>query len=335
MSDLRIKDECQKIIDEAGAVLRINTEWIRRYAVYSEAISANVQKIRNRKNQFREWKPLCLYLNVGSAKKRTETIRFNLRYCGQAVADIAVNEHDLILSNKKYTKENRDFGCQIILDENTSWTNEAARKFRKYFSEFPKRMSDCKKKNDEHRIESVLLTELTKKIGIDKVRALHNVRPVRIGDICRFQMPSPFGASKFVCKYAGCNGGGIDILARVGKGRGAKLCVMEIKDEYSKREPPEKVLKQGLLYAAFVRALLRSDSGERWWKIFGFSRDLPKTLIIDVACVMPFNMVGESDKTFANKEVMKDRDLFRLHYLYFEEKDNAIQRVETSLGKQL
>jgi hypothetical protein len=129
------------------------------------------------------------------------------------------------------------------------------------------------------------------------------------------------------------NNGHVDILARIGKGRSSKLCIMELKDEYSKKEPPVKVLKQGLIYAAFIRALLRSKSGKQWWRIFGFNGGVSDPLILYVACVMPFKITGGSDKSFVNKEVALGRDSFRLHYLYFKEGSGKIAEVETSLGK--
>lgn len=87
--------------------------------------------------------------------------------------------------------------------------------------------------------------------------------------------------------YSGKNGGGIDILSRVGVGKATKLCVMEVKDENKKSEPPAKVIQQGLSYATFIRELLRSESGNAWWKIFGFNGKLPDHLELYVVCVLP------------------------------------------------
>lgn len=323
------------IIVNAEAALKDNNEWIERYAGYAQAINENIQKIKDKKKQFHQWYPLYLYMSVSSAKNNSESVKFNLRYCGQAVAAITVQGPNVLLSTKGYAEKNmRDFGCEIALGKETNWRSGSATRFRKHFLSLPKRKNTDNKKNEEHRIESMLLTELSKKVGKYKISTLHNMQPVKIAEIFRFQMPSPFSASKGEWKYSADKGGGIDILARVGKGKSTKLCVMEIKDEYSKREPPEKALKQGLIYATFIRALLRSDSGKQWWKVFGFSGDVPRPLILYVACVMPFNKDGESDKFFVDKEVMLERDLFKLHYLYFEEENNRIIRIETSIGRK-
>ncbi len=99
---------------------------------------------------------------------------------------------------------------------------------------------------------------------------MHNIQPVLMAKKARFQMPTPLKASeKGKISYAGV-GGGIDILARVGKGsgNGTKLCIIEVKDEHSHKEPPKTAIKQALVYATFIRELLRSEQGilvEDFW----------------------------------------------------------------------
>jgi len=98
----------------------------------------------------------------------------------------------------------------------------------------------------------MLLTEFSKKSGKDKV--LCNIQPVKIAGIARFQMPTPLYASDIKnVEFAKWEGGGIDILSRIGTGNATKLCIMELKDENAPKEPPTKAIFQGLAYATFIR----------------------------------------------------------------------------------
>ena len=174
----------------------------------------------------------------------------------------------------------------------------------------------------------MLLTEFSKKSGKDKV--LCNIQPVKLANVARFQMPTPLRASNIKkVEYACSYGGGIDILSRIGKGKATKLCIMEIKDENIAIEPPVKVIQQSLAYATFIRELLRSESGQEWWKIFGFSGKIPEQLELYVACVMP--SIDNNDTSFANEIIKTAKDSFHLHCIYFQEKDNKIVDIVTSL----
>ena len=162
-----------------------------------------------------------------------------------------------------------------------------------------------------------MLTQFAKKSSKDKI--LCNIQPVKIAGIARFQMPTPLYASDIKnVKYAKWEGGGIDILSRIGTGNATKLCIMELKDENAPKEPPAKAILQGLAYATFIRELLRSKCGQKWWKIFGFSGKLPEQLELCVACVMP--STKNNDIFFANKIIKtNNQDSFHLNYLYFQE----------------
>ena len=127
-------------------------------------------------------------------------------------------------------------------------------------------------------------------------------------------------------------GGGIDLFTRTRTDGDVRLNVMELKDEYTNGEPPEKVIRQAIKYAVFIQQLLRSDSGTIWWKLFGFSKPLPEKLVINATCVMPTNSNGENDKSFAKQRISIDGiDEIELHYIYFEYLNGMIIEKETSL----
>jgi hypothetical protein len=320
-------DACGNIVNEVQNLLykSRNNEWIKRYADYAGFISANLETIKNKKKQFNEWAPLYLYMNIGSAKDR---MPFSLRYLGQEVATLKVGQKYITISTKNFDSANeRDFNCKVQL-HNKEWASGEASNFRRYFSGNPERTDKSRKRNEEHRIESLLLTEFSK--TKKKHKFLHNVQPVKFAGVARFQMSTPLKASNIKnVAYSGSNGGGIDILSRIGIGNATKLCIMEVKDENIDKEPPTHAILQALAYATFIRELLRSESGQLWWQIFGFNGELPGQLNIPVVCVMPSTQ--GNDFSFQDETIAIDNDLFSLNYLYFTEKNNTIVDGVTSL----
>ena len=321
------KKDCDDLVSKVQLKLSENTEWEDRYSKYADAINSNLTIIRNSKQTFNQWSPLFLYMNVTEAKKSNGV--FSVRYRGQDVATLKVKNDSILISTKEYdVKNQRDFECLMKLNNNT-WDSNEARVFRKHFSNNPSRSTKSSKGNDEHRIESLLLSEFSKTSS--KGKLLCGIQPVKIANIARFQMPTPLSASNIEkLKYSYENGGGIDILSRISRKNSPKLCIMEVKDENVSKEPPVKAIKQALIYATFVRELLRSKSGSTWWKIFGFTRPIPAHLELYVTCVMP--SIKGNIKTFADTIINIDTDSCRLHYIYYHEKDNEfLQSFETSL----
>jgi len=318
------------IRDYVQELLNKEDEWKKRFEVYADIINNNIDNIKNIKSKFNLRDQLFLYINITESKKNHP--KFNLRYLGQNVANLSIESNDVIISTSKYNKTNKDhFNCSIELS-NTEWKSNKAKEFRKHYSNKRARNPKLPKKNNEHRIESLLLTEFSKNKRSEK--NLINIQPVKLVGIARFQMPTPISASKKPFKYSNHKGGGIDILARVGTGPNTKLCIMEIKDENKHKDDPMKAIEQGLAYAVFIRELLRSASGETWWKLFGFKLSVPKKLKLSVACVMPLNENKyNNDTSFKGKSITIGEDTINIHYLYFGENNNKIFKIETSLNK--
>jgi len=318
-------DECKNIVSEVQELLKQNPEWSQRYANYALAISAKYEKVKGKKQKFHEWAPLFLYTNLSEAMNE---MKFSLRYLGQDVAKLKFGRDEITVSTKAFDENNaRDFNCSFKLDDN-KWTSAEASNFRRHYAGFPQRTDKSGKSNEEHRVESLLLTEFSK--GSRKNKIIHNIQPVRLSGIARFQMATPLTASDIRnVAYSGPNGGGIDILSRIGTGSTTNLCIMEVKDENVSKEPPAKAILQGLAYATFIRELLRSESGDQWWKIFGFNRKLPEHIKLYVVCVMPSTQ--NDDISFSNNTIEIDKDILHLNYLYFQEKNNSIVDFVSSL----
>jgi hypothetical protein len=321
------KRECEIKVAEVQKLLLDNSEWELRYGKYADDIELKSKIIKTNKQKFNEWAPLYLYMNVSEAKG---TGKFSLRYLGQDVAILQVKSTgSIIISTSIHNTTNeRDFGCTIQL-HNDDWRSKEAKAFRNHFSSNPKRSKQSSKKNDEHRVESLLLTEFSKKSSKNKL--LCNIQPVKLAGIARFQMPTPLSASNInKLNYSKSSGGGIDILSRIKKGNKSYLCIMEVKDENKPQEPPIKVLKQGLIYATFIMQLLRSKCGDKWWKLFGFNSKLPEHLELLVTCIMP--SIGKNSISFTNEIITTGNVTFHPHYIYYEEEmNNNFLTFHTSL----
>ena len=320
----------QSVIAETQKLLNENPEWRERYADYAALISKNSDSIKSSRQKFALTSALTTSLNVSNAKTATKTLNLELRHLGQSVADISIRDDSITVDTTRYDEKNlRDFGCEIKLSK-ALWRSADADKFRSFFhNREPIRLLNSPKKNEEHRLESLLLAEFSKNTG----KALLNIQPVKVAGV-RFPTPTPLKASDHsTVEYKNQYGGGIDILARTGKGMYAKLCAIELKDENNDAEPASYALKQAVKYTVFIRELLRSSAGETWWKLFGFNstgnNPIPENLVLYAACAMPDKT--DADISFDGIELPIDNDMIRLHYIYFEEDGNAIKKIRSSL----
>ena len=317
------------LIKEAQKLISGNSEWVARYNGYAENLLANIDVIKFNRSKFNEFSPLYFYISTTAAKNASAKLKLDVRYRGQSVATLTTNKNSNTLSTRKQDDKNlRDFNCDIQLND-IPWQESKAREFRKFFRNRPysRNHNDKNKKNEEHNVEHLLLSEFSKRNSINK--QITGIQPIKIcGN--RFGMQTPLSASNHkLLRYAGQNGGGIDIFARTGKGHATYLTVIEVKDENNSNEPPTSALKQSIQYAVFIRELLRSDCGQEWYKIFGFSDTIPKNLTIRAVCAMPGD--DTSDKSFAKQTYLIGDDKIECHYIYFNYDGSQLTDFQTSL----
>lgn len=333
-AESKLRNDLVETIKKTQALLFENKgEWNGkdRYPKYAEEIDKKLELIESRRGSFKTRKSLMVYLNTTSITKYKNIVPFYLRYYGQKVATLKAHKNgELKLNTRGYEENNkRDFDCEIQLND-VNWDSKEAKEFRKFFiyRKGPRKVTKGKTKKNEDRLESLWLSELEK----NKDKKLPYTKPVRIGGV-RFPMPTPLKASdpKYI-KYSGPDGGSIDIMARVGTGGpDTYLCIMELKDENVQNEQPKHVIRQAVVYTTFIRELLRSVSGSKWWRLFGFNGEIPKKLILYTVCLMPYNEEF-NDYSFGNTELpIKGEDIVKLHYVYFTETENKITSVNTSL----
>ena len=311
----------ENVITEVQQELYKHTEWQDRYKNYIEEINTKAKNntFKNAQKQFalpapfHLYMPLSMVLNDCSSKRTV----FDLRFHGQSVANLFVSNNEQKKVDIKIKKKQAIYNALIdagmteetnsfvnIVDKTVDWHSKDAKDFRQIYTELEKNLRDNPQQHlkgqPEHELESELLKNYSQKSSDKKEFSF--IQPVMMPDThARFQMPTPIKASNLKNdmtkpSYSKSYGGGIDILARIGSGYNTKLAVIELKDENTKSEPPHKAIRQAIAYATFLRELIRSESGEKWWKFFGFKEPVPEKLTIKAIIAMPYrNKKGEVD----------------------------------------
>ena len=338
MDIVDMKSFLMNTITKVDEELKNNKIWLDYFNGYADDIFKTKEIKEELSKSFRKYKPFTYHTIINDLKNDVNCLHVDVRYLGQNVAKITVNQGKVVkISTKEYESKNKTyFGCEIKLDKAT-WTGEDAREFRNFFRKFDNESEEYKKKvrqniqnsNKEHEIQDLLFSEFIKESSKNKL--LCGIQPVTFADYF-FAMKTPLKASlKEIVLAAnnGASGGGIDILARTS---GGKLTVIEVKDENNNKEPIEKVLSQATAYATSMIYLLRnSANSDKWYKIFGYKRFLPKSpLTIRVCSAMPLKKDGSCEK-FESFKLNYGNDILEYHWIYFEEQDGSLLKIDSDL----
>lgn len=333
----KLDDEYSEVIKKTKHLIESEEEWIARYKKYIKKINDNREQLEEARNKFNVPKPFKLYMPISKAMNSV----FNLRFCGQDVADLKINTDNevVIRFNKKaknifelMSSEDKKY-FENLEEQDYLWKEKEASRFRKIFKEFS---SEKLCGQPEHKLESYLLDNYLQKYSQGK--EIVNIQPVTMLKADGFfQMPTPLKASNAkdgIIEYSAEKGGGIDILARIGHGN-THLAIIELKDKYEKNEPPEKAICQAIAYATFIRELLRSESGEKWWEFFRFGGDIPRSLKLFAIISMPNSKNANKDFVYtcnhnAINLSLDGEDKLELGYIYLEN-EGSPQEISKNL----
>jgi hypothetical protein len=283
------------------------------------------EKIRIAKKQFHQWRPLRVYVAVGKVKSTSDSV-FSVRFFGQEVAELVVKTKDevqLSISDKHHTSNSKWFGASFLKRGKYSWNGGEAKMFRKFFKDFAANSGGKPKvRSEEHRIESKFIDEMLKgrgKFGRPDLK----IQPVKLGG-CPLQFPVPFSANT---GKPAIKTGHIDILARrKAKDNKTRLSVWELK----KPGVYKQAASQAYIYAVQLLQILRSYKGNEWYKLFGFSGSIPKSLEIEAVVAItddPKKQFDSEKEKFGKNEI--NGDVVKLYAVYYEEESGAIR-----LGKE-
>ena len=321
-------DALKTRVQEVKALLNVHAEWEAKFQEHAEEIDARKRaKPVKVKKMFRikSSTGLTIYSGISSVKSSSnKTQNGYLRYAGQNVAQIKLQtEKDkdgkfyqyAYLKTKDYDKHNKEyFNITATIPNWSEWKSKEAQAFRHQFNH----CTILQGISPEHAVECDLLREFSKSTN----KKLCHIQPVTMGGYF-FQMTTPFGASTENLNYEENRhkGGGIDIMARITrKNNKSGLVVFELKDENKKNESPSRVIKQAVSYAAFIGELLYSNSGDKWWNIFGFNSRKPEHITIIASTLMPisdnpelnqFGCEGEKIEVSPNVDI-------ELHSLFYD-----------------
>jgi len=295
-----------EIVTESLRILDSTPEWEDIYARYARDLKNNQKAYSDRAKKFHHPESLVVYSTIGKVMDDSSTFSYDLRFAGQSVGEVKVKQGDkvcLYVSEKQrdYAKDKFEFTNATII-KGEDWHSDKAQAFRKFYDK-QNSTNLINIKSEEHRIESYLLQEFSKRKSEGK--KLCNIQPVRLGGKF-FQLTTPFKASTHVPTLSltsqknGATGGGIDILARVKHSSfGFHFAVIELKDDNIASESQEVALFQALTYATFLAKLFRSKSGKDWYNIFrpigSKEADIPQKIVIDVVTLMPSGQSKEGN----------------------------------------
>lgn len=307
-------------------------EWVRLWSGYADYILSREQQISNLRSLFREWKPLKVYISVNDIKNRLG--QFSIRYKGQEVGKLKVKkDQNVVLAINKSTERTNANHFGLALNQGEyPWTGKDAQVFRKFFIENDTEHGGSK----EHMFESLILEEMGDNTSAKFAGTLRNIQPIKlVNNKLPFQMPIPVSGHGGVPKYS--KRGNIDILARIGVGKGTKVGVIELKQD--KRSSYKNALQQSIIYSTNIITLLRNpELGDKWWKIFGFGGNLPKVLTVNAIVMIPESISAKHKEEVMQLGIEKNdnkiqagEDIIQCAHIYFEHNDDRIVITDHNL----
>jgi len=369
-------DDYKKVIDLVSDLMLNNREWVKRYHDYLKELIADSEKSKKIVQLMKCCKitpPLSRYSSISEIKNDTRkySIKHDIRILGYSIGKLDRNKDGLYVNNINISNLKNNI-LPLINENSRDKLEKLILKFEKKKLEVQKEKTKKKKVNDgfewkskemksfrsisqniktfslinynsEHSYENLLLLGL--KHGS---KLLKNITPIMlINDSFFFQMPTCIRASdakkdiksiKENIKYAAEKGGGIDILARTRSNK-AKLCVIELKNEYKEEEKPILAIRQAIAYAVFLDYLIRTKDAnlakKSWYSdIFvpNSKSKLLDSIIINVLVAMPFKDGCSNKETLTDEdknipkikldlpEIEGHKDKINLHYMFFNPK---------------
>lgn len=296
------------------------TEIEKKLDRWLSACKEGKEKIRIAKKQFHQWRPLRVYVSVGKTKSNSALV-FSLRFFGQEVAELVVKDKVLLKLSKKH-----NFKDSPLKQGEYFWNGLEAKEFRKFFKNLAVSSDGKQLRFKEHRIESKFIEEMLKGRGKFGQPCIE-IQPVKLGG-CPLQFPVPFSANT---GKPAAKTGHIDILARrKAEDNKTRLSVWELK----KPGAYKQAASQAYIYAAQLLRILRSDKGNEWYKLFGFSGRIPKSLEIEAVVAITDDQRKRFDSE--KEKLLKNEingDVVKLYAVYYEEQSGAIRLSEDSFGK--
>lgn len=300
-------------------------------------IEANRAFIAQARRAFREWEPLRVYLSLTSAKSKGYAV-FSLRYIGQEVAQIKVNNKlDVLLHvTDGHAKWNNKYFGMKLEPCKCDWDSPQARKFRNYFKDIDSGKRKIKTHSPEHQVETHIIKEMGKTQRANKFDGkFSGIQPIKY-EKCPFQLSTPIAGNTGIPSIS-VRGGNMDIVARRRvAGNKIRISIWELKKPDVSGSVINKAIKQVIIYSSTLRMMLRSECGGAWYELLGFSKGLPKKLEIEAVICISIN-----DRTKFELQIAKlidempfymGNDLIVPYVAYYNDKTYNVEQFEEITG---
>jgi hypothetical protein len=160
------------------------------------------------------------------------------------------------------------------------WNGSDASRFRSDFGAISQR-KDARTRFPEHLVESMFIQAMESSRGGLLAPLVGHIKPVKIAN-CPLQLPLPLSASKGYPTFPR-GAGHVDILARRGLRRGVRISLWELKQPGK----IESAFGQAFIYSLTMLRILRmSGLGRQWYRLCGFSGDLPHKLVLEAVVAL-------------------------------------------------
>jgi hypothetical protein len=269
------------LIESISVLLKDNqTKIDSTLASWLSELDTCIKKVRVDKDLFHQWSPIRICISLVGVK--TKKPKFSVRFLGQEVGNIIVDNGTVRLCiSSRHHKNNQAWFARHhpkgisafgLPPGKYEWKKADAIKFRRDFKDV-KDNPHVKTGIPEHRIESAIIEEMESGKKSKFQGKVGFIQPVKVAK-CPLQFPLPVSASK---GYPVLKFGHVDILARRGYGRNVKLSVWELKSP----GVLSHAVEQAYIYALTLRYILKSRHGREWYKLCGFSSNVPAKLHIE------------------------------------------------------
>lgn len=255
---------------------------------WASQLAAGLPAIDRASKLFHRWGPLSFHVSLGEVgqagqRKRSPKLNFSLRHRGQEVATLEVGEKPTIVISDSHAANNATYFKLKTPPDRIPWSS--ATDFRALF-EVPKPGAHVR--IPEHELEARTLEELGRRDGTKRFAGSHPGAR-HCGPTSReypIQFPLPVSANR---GFPEDSRGNMDIVVRQRQDGKVRLAIWELKRPGVVKD----AVAQSYIYAVTVALILRSSSGPAWYRLFGFTRPIPKVLEIEaVAVVSPAQEVA-------------------------------------------
>ena len=255
------------------------TEFRKLLIDWIEGLEKKAEKLHEDRRKFHSWSPLEVYVSLSDIKSGN----FSLRFQGQEVAKLRLDRKGktVLVLGRDHVQNNGRWRFNRLGTGAYAWDGPEAKEMRRHFKD--PSVTGNKPRVGEHGIECSIIRQMRArkaKFG----GTFKWIKPVMLEN-CPFQMPLPISASRGKPK---ATNGHIDILARRGVGKTAKLSLWELKDV---GKLPSTAIRQAYIYALTLLLMLRED--QRWWSVFGRGGEIPASLEIEAVVAVSQDMEGK------------------------------------------